>query len=217
MDGFHFIQSTTCVIFLFQSWVLDTAGKYSLAFLGTLMAGMSLEKLIQQRRKYMATMGAGRKRLLFSATFYGIQLTIGYMLMLVIMIYSGALFISTVSGLVFGHVFFNAKDAIWPLKAEASTYATPNPDDATDDGSYRGETNEDTAQTLAPAASANCPVEMTTELTNQPARVNQEKDWEDDVAQSSSCCGKGQAAATDSGDQLIPEGSTPCCQYNSCD
>lgn len=211
MDGFHFFQSTTCIIFLFQSWVLDTGGKYALAFLGTLMAGVCLEKLIQQRRKYMAMMGAGRNRLIFSAVFYGIQLTIGYMLMLVIMIYSGALFISTVMGLVLGHVFFNAKDAIWPLKTGATTLVIPGPGEGSEDGSYMVESNSDPEQTGAP-------VELATELTSQPAMINHEKEWATDAVQNGACCGKGYGTiATDPGDQLIPEGSTPCCQYSSAD
>jgi hypothetical protein len=73
---------------------------------------------MQQRRLTMSTMKVpGRKRLLVSATFYCCQLTIGYMLMLVIMIYSGALFLATVLGLVLGHVLFNAKDAVYPMVA----------------------------------------------------------------------------------------------------
>jgi hypothetical protein len=231
MDGFHFIQSTTCIIFLFQSWVLDTGGKYALAFLGTILIGIGLEKLIQQRRKVMGAMGAGRKRLVVSATFYGIQLTIGYMLMLIIMIYSGALFMATVLGLVSGHVFFNASDAIWPLQARPSTLMILSPENETDDGSFREEPNEVSERTLAPAASANCPVEMTTVLTNPstrliiPPNTTHKKDWEVDTAvpaedgQDISCCGNEPTAGVtiDPGKHLIPEGSTPCCQYSSCD
>merc|ERR1711933_684484 len=60
-------------------------------------------------------MEAGPLRLLVSAVFYGFQLAIGYILMLIIMIYSGALFLAVVLGLVIGHVLFNAKDAILPI------------------------------------------------------------------------------------------------------
>ena len=130
MDGFQLVQGTTCVIYLFQSWVLDTGGKFAIAFIGTVLAGIGLEKIIQQRRHVMMIMKiptmdtaspitiqrAKRRRLVASALFYGTQLTIGYMLMLVIMIYSGLLFFGTVLGLVSGHVMFNANDAIWPLK-----------------------------------------------------------------------------------------------------
>lgn len=218
MDGFHFFQSTTCIIFLFQSWILDSAGKYAVAFLGTLLLGVSLEKIIQQRRKYMASMGGGYQRLLFSASFYGIQLSIGYMLMLVIMIYSGAFFIATVMGLVFGHVFFNAKDAIWPLKAGATTLVIP-PDDDSDSVSYPGEPIDDLDRTLPQEVEHDRPVELT-EFTREFAITSgHEKDSSSDAVQNVGCCGKGQGGgiATDPGDALIPEGSTPCCQYSSCD
>jgi hypothetical protein len=100
---------------------LNTGGKYAVAVFGTIFAGVGLERTTQQRRKIMALMEGGRKRLLVSAAFYGIQLTIGYLLMLVIMIYSGVFFIATVFGLVCGHVMFNAKDALWPLDEAPST------------------------------------------------------------------------------------------------
>mmetsp|Transcript_27532 Transcript_27532/g.64596 ORF Transcript_27532/g.64596 Transcript_27532/m.64596 type:complete len:772 (-) Transcript_27532:186-2501(-) len=116
MEGFQWTQSSTCVIMLFPSWVLNSATKYVFAIIGTILASIGLEKFIQMRRKAMANMEAGSARLVASAVFYGIQLSIGYMLMLVIMIYSGALFLSVILGLVIGHILFNARDAIWPIK-----------------------------------------------------------------------------------------------------
>jgi len=115
MEGFQWIQSSTCVIVLFESWVLNSAWKYVLAVIGTTLTAIGLEKFIQQRRKAMAYMEAGTARLLTSAFFYGIQLAIGYLLMLIIMIYSGVLFLAVISGLVIGHVLFNARDALWPI------------------------------------------------------------------------------------------------------
>eukprot|EP00536_Pseudo-nitzschia_multiseries_P007988 jgi/Psemu1/66314/estExt_Genemark1.C_1940036 len=115
MDGFQWIQSSTCVILLVPSWVLNTASKYAAAVIGTVLLAIGLEKFIQQRRKTMAYMESGTKRLIVSGAFYGVQLTIGYLLMLVIMIYSGVLFLAVILGLVVGHVMFNAKDAIWPI------------------------------------------------------------------------------------------------------
>ena len=115
MEGFQWIQSSTCVVFLFPSWILNSATKYALAVVGTMLTAIGLEKFIQQRRKAMAIMEGGTSRLVASAAFYGIQLSIGYVLMLVIMIYSGLLFLSVILGLVLGHVMFNARDAIWPI------------------------------------------------------------------------------------------------------
>jgi len=115
MDGFHWIQSSTCVVLLVPSWILNSATKYAAAVIGTVLVAIGLEKFIQQRRKTMAYMKSGTKRLVVSAAFYGVQLTVGYMLMLVIMVYSGILFLAVILGLVCGHVMFNAKDAIWPI------------------------------------------------------------------------------------------------------
>lgn len=120
MEGFQLVHSSTCVIMLFPSWVLNSAWKYVLAAIGTFLLAVGLEKFIQQRRKTMEALESGRKRLLVSAALYGVQLTIGYMLMLIIMIYSGVLFLAVVSGLVAGHVFFNAMDAVWPAYGPSS-------------------------------------------------------------------------------------------------
>jgi hypothetical protein len=203
MDGFHFIQSTTCVIFLFQSWVLDSGGKYALAFLGTLLAGISLEKLIQQRRKTMASMEAGHKRLMVSGAFYGTQLNLGYVMMLIIMIYAGALFIATVLGLVCGHILFNAKDAILPLE-------TINPKVLVQSSSAEFELSND-IQDHSTSEQCEGPNDCCACEGKEPK----------DVDLDSSCCGKilhaGTSAKMPPRDHLIPEGSTPCCQYSSCD
>ena len=112
MDGFHWIDST-CVIYLFSSWVLTTPAKLVLASFGTILFGMSLELVIQCRRFLMAKMSAGRTRLVASGFFYGLQLTMGYFIMLIVMTYSGPLFFSVIIGLIGGHLLFNAQDAVF--------------------------------------------------------------------------------------------------------
>lgn len=152
MEGFHWIQSSTCVVLLFPSWVLNSASRYIAAVIGTILAAIGLEKFIQQRRKIMVSMEGGVHRLIVSALFYGVQLSIGYLLMLIIMIYSGALFFSVILGLVVGHVMFNAKDALWPI------------DDASQDGDEVGtveENNSNTTPTIEatrklPSATKHC-------------------------------------------------------------
>jgi Ctr copper transporter family len=112
MDGFHWTDST-CVIYLFSSWVLTTPAKLVFASFGTIFFGIALELVIQRRRLLMANMSAGRTRLAASAIFYGLQLTMGYFIMLVIMTYSGPLFFSVIVGLIGGHLLFNAQDAVF--------------------------------------------------------------------------------------------------------
>ncbi|KAL9179401.1 hypothetical protein ACHAXT_008691 [Thalassiosira profunda] len=116
MDGFNW-QGTTCVIYLFQSWVLTTPGKFTLAALGSILFGILLEFVLWKRRTVYA-LPAGARRLCLSALVYGVQLTMGYFIMLVIMTYSAPLFISTVCGMVVGHVLFNAQDSLVKHKDE---------------------------------------------------------------------------------------------------
>jgi hypothetical protein len=116
MDGFHWVGST-CVIYLFPNWILSSVVKLVGACLGSLALGVALEYLISQRRRYFCgvatnTSSSRKKRLLISAAFYGMQLIMGYTIMLIIMIYSVPLFLSAVTGLVGGHVLFNAKDCL---------------------------------------------------------------------------------------------------------
>jgi len=113
MDGFHWVHDTTCIIYLFPNWVVSSRGKLIVASLGTILASMSLELVIFQRRVYHSRMSEGYKRLLTTTLLYGLQLTMGYLLMLVIMTYSGVLFLCTILGLMMGHAVWNAKDALW--------------------------------------------------------------------------------------------------------
>jgi Ctr copper transporter family len=114
MDGFHWVD-TTCVIYLFPEWILSTPGKLAAACIGSLFLGMLLEGVIRGRRDLVQSMPIGWKRLGLSATIYGFQLTMGYFAMLVVMTYSGPLFMCVVLGLVFGHIAFNAKDVALAL------------------------------------------------------------------------------------------------------
>lgn len=109
MDGFHWLDST-CVIYLFPEWVLSTPGKLAGAAIGSILFGMLLEGVIRGRRDIVQTMPVSWKRLGVSSTIYGMQLMMGYLLMLVVMTYSAPLFLSVIIGLMLGHIVFNAKD-----------------------------------------------------------------------------------------------------------
>lgn len=114
MDGFHWTDSV-CVIYLFPEWILSSRAKLVVACLMTFFFATLLEFVIFKRRWTVNGIKAGIRRRVASALFYGTQLTMGYFLMLVVMTYSGPLFMSTVLGLVCGHVLFNAKDAIFGM------------------------------------------------------------------------------------------------------
>jgi len=111
MDGFQWVGKT-CIIYLFPNWILSSAGKLVAACIGSIGFGCLMELLMSQRRNLLDTFPPGVNRLALSAVIYGVQLTMGYSLMLIIMIYSVPLFFSVVLGLVGGHILFNAKDAL---------------------------------------------------------------------------------------------------------
>jgi hypothetical protein len=115
MDGFHW-KNTVCIIFLFPRWILSTQGKLAGASVGTIAFGASLEKVIEQRRLVVTSLKPGYRRLGVSALFYGLQLTMGYFLMLVVMTFSGPLFMCVILGLLSGHILFTAKDALFAQK-----------------------------------------------------------------------------------------------------
>ena len=108
-------MDSTCIVYLVPNWILDGPGLMWLACLGTIVFGAVLEGVILGRRLFVGRMSAGGNRLASSTLFYGGQLTIGYLLMLIIMTYSGPLFLSVVVGLMLGHALFNAQDAIFSL------------------------------------------------------------------------------------------------------
>lgn len=110
MDGFHWTD-TTCVIYLFPTWILTSAKSLAGACVGTLVFAVSLEAVIWKRRATVQSFPAGWQRLSTSTVFYGLQLTMGYMLMLVVMTYSGPLFLCVVVGLMGGHAAFNGGGA----------------------------------------------------------------------------------------------------------
>ncbi|KAL7528489.1 hypothetical protein ACHAXR_003372 [Thalassiosira sp. AJA248-18] len=125
MDGFAW-QGTTCVIYLFQSWVLTTPTKFALAALGSILFGIALEFVLWKRRS-VYSLSPGMRRLCLSAFVYGIQLSMGYFIMLVIMTYSGPLFLCTVGGMMVGHMCFNAQDSL--VKQWAEKKSRPDHDE----------------------------------------------------------------------------------------
>lgn len=128
MDGFHWTDST-CVIYLFPEWVLDSVGSMVGACVGTLFFGIAVEGVIWKRRQVVQAMPVGWKKLGVSTLFYGLQLTLGYMIMLVVMTYSGPLFMCVIFGLMSGHLLFSwiGAYASIPKESHDKVSATPEP------------------------------------------------------------------------------------------
>eukprot|EP00956_Cyclotella_meneghiniana_P017032 scaffold27465_cov59-Cyclotella_meneghiniana.AAC.6 len=205
MDGFNWIGST-CVIYLFPQWVLSTPGKFAAACLGSILFGILLEFVLWKRRVVYA-MAPGRHRLVASVLAYGLQLSMGYFIMLVIMTYSGPLFISTVGGMMVGHAIFNAQDSFMKWKVNKDT---KNNQDAGAGTSELGQTENNNSTELAG--------------TYQNVRSDSRSNSELDEEATGGCCGsvskspcKKSYGATEERllrKDSVPEGATPCCQYN---
>ena len=97
MGGFSWMD-TTCVIYLFPQWVLSTRAKFVAASIGTFVLGSALEWIMQERRRLYRDMRwrrPGYPRLAMSSFMYMLQLTMGYMIMLIVMTYNGTLYVYT--------------------------------------------------------------------------------------------------------------------------
>jgi hypothetical protein len=115
MTGFQSVgdPGDPCVALLFPQWVLDTVPKFALGCCGVFLMGLCVEGLVKLRRwinqERLPT--HSRRRWLFWAVMqlllYGVQLTLGYFLMLIAMTYEVELFLMVITGLVLGHALFN--------------------------------------------------------------------------------------------------------------
>merc|ERR1719410_1636391 len=160
----------------------------------------------------MAYMEAGTRRLLVSAIFYGLQLTMGYLLMLIIMIYSGALFFAVILGLVIGHILFNAKDAIMPIY-ETQYLNDVDEKHSVDDGCTDSNAGVETPITQLEEPQSSCCA------TNQELESDKQyygsMEGESNIDKVPDVVGNSKQRKPKKKiiDQGIPEGSTPCCQH----
>lgn len=186
MDGFHWVHDTLCVIYLFPRWVLDSRTKLAMASVGTLFMGVLLEGVIWQRRKLFKRMKAGTARLGMGSAFYGVQLTLGYFIMLIVMTYSGVLFLCCVAGLVLGNVMFNGHDGLLATASPSSGRRASVPTQDLNEGLPN------------PCL---CADDKTDAVAGESAAGGGEPH---------PCCRNGDGDEDD-----IPEGATPCCQYSA--
>jgi len=106
MQGFEW-EGTTCIVYLFQTWIITTRGAFIAACLGTILFGIFVEVVVKQRRIIVDKFTKPLQKLVVSTLMYGIQLTNGYLIMLVVMTYSGPLVLCVVLGLMCGHIVCN--------------------------------------------------------------------------------------------------------------
>jgi Ctr copper transporter family len=116
MDGFRGIGTskkgeTVCLNFLFLNWTLNEPVKFAFACIGTLLAGVLVQFIGKYRLKLHAEKWSRaylKKGLLI--LLFGVQVTLGYFLMLLAMTYSTELFCMVCLGLTIGYAFFLVTD-----------------------------------------------------------------------------------------------------------
>ena len=113
MNGFSsaFAKRNTCLALYLDAFTLDTAGKFVAAMFGVLALGILAEALVAFRRSRAEKGVAGRFE---AALGYGLQLALGYFLMLAAMTYAVELFISAITGVALGHALFRTDRAAAP-------------------------------------------------------------------------------------------------------
>jgi len=123
MDGFNGLASDIpCLIFLFQTWVMDTPVKYAFGSIGAFLIGLTVELLILLRREtklplqsrsssriLRALPDSRRPRLQVCVlmTMYSIQLVLAYFAMLLAMSFAAVIFAMVMLGMICGHYAFN--------------------------------------------------------------------------------------------------------------
>jgi hypothetical protein len=135
MDGFSLNgggSNSPCVALLFRSWSLHTPALMALGFFATFIMGASIEAFASLRRKLQSpgfcnchNIAPPKSRALCVAL-YSIQVTVGYLLMLVSMTYHFVLFSAVILGLVFGHVAFGAASPVTATTTACCAFASPS-------------------------------------------------------------------------------------------
>ena len=113
MNGFQsaFSRQSTCLALYINAFKLDTAAKFIVACLGVVALGVGAEALVAVRRSRAEKGLAGRFE---AAVGYGLQLALGYLLMLAAMTYAVELFVSAITGVAIGHALFRTDRAVAP-------------------------------------------------------------------------------------------------------
>ena len=105
--------STTpsCLNLWFEDWVLDSEGKFAAACFGCILLGVITESVSHLRRLVKAYLKGENDaiQVFIMCTLYGVQLSFGYLSMLVAMTYQVELFVCIVFGLAAGHGIFSFK------------------------------------------------------------------------------------------------------------
>lgn len=99
----------TCILYLFNGWVLNSPVKYGFAVIGTFCWCMAIPYVgrVRRRRITKAKVRNARLRALLNFVLYFVQLLLAYAAMLLTMTFSVWIFLSVVSGIAAGHTLFS--------------------------------------------------------------------------------------------------------------
>ncbi|GMF37780.1 unnamed protein product [Phytophthora fragariaefolia] len=120
-NGFQSSINGSCVMLLFQSWVLNTTVKYAFGFIGCFIIAILNELLVKMREVVRRKLLKARKLRptdkfhkiqckLALALLYMVQMTVAYFAMLVVMTYETGLFIALLTGFGVGFMLFKSVD-----------------------------------------------------------------------------------------------------------
>jgi len=115
----------SCLNLYFESWTLDSNGKFVAAMFGVLLLGIFAEWLPRYKRRLYGKMKPDAFRSGVMSALHMTQLSIGYACMLAAMTYSVELFICLVAGLTIGFTLFMTKDEVPPLNADPCCVPEP--------------------------------------------------------------------------------------------
>ncbi|CEG40902.1 hypothetical protein F443_05013 [Plasmopara halstedii] len=120
-NGFQTSIHGSCVMLLFQPWVLDSGVKYAFGFIGCFLIALLNEYLVKSREAVRQRLLVARKLRPLDkfhkmqckgvlAILYMIQMTIAYFAMLVVMTYETGLFLALIAGFGAGFLLFKNLD-----------------------------------------------------------------------------------------------------------
>lgn len=100
-----------CLSYYVRSWVLNDEGKFKGAMIYSFLLGIVTQALAVTRAIVFAHVKQPRVRKYLMVSIYVLQVYMGYMIMLVAMMYSVELLLSAVTGLACGYCLFHKSEA----------------------------------------------------------------------------------------------------------
>ena len=121
MDGFHsiFEKDISCINLFFSGWTLNTPIKFTCACLGVILLGFFTEGILFSRHAFFSKYkGSVIKRRISQFILHFFCSILGYLVMLIAMVYNIELLFSLCFGLALGYDFFRGASLPPPTSLE---------------------------------------------------------------------------------------------------